>query len=269
MPQISILGCGWLGFPLAESFIETGFTVKGSTTSTEKIALLQNAGIIPYRIKLGVNQIDGDVSSFLNDSEILVVDIPPGLRSANNESFVRKIELLLPFIEKSSVKKVLFISSTSVYGDSDSNVIDEDSVLNPQTESGRQLVEVEKMLLSSSSFESTILRFGGLIGKNRHPVFHLAGRTDIENPDSPINLIHLEDCISIIHSIIHKSTSSEIFNAVAPFHPSRKEYYSQKAIELELEPLTFKPENQTVGKVILSEKIQSVLNYNFKRIENL
>mgnify|MGYP003615968040 CR=1 FL=1 len=39
--KISILGCGWLGFPLAQKLIETGYEVKGSTTSESKLEALK------------------------------------------------------------------------------------------------------------------------------------------------------------------------------------------------------------------------------------
>ena len=45
MNSISILGCGWLGKPLAVSFLEDGFSVKGSTTSEEKIDILEDLEI--------------------------------------------------------------------------------------------------------------------------------------------------------------------------------------------------------------------------------
>jgi len=50
MTQISILGYGWLGLPLAKVLLENGFSVKGSTTSVEKISVLENSGIQPYLI---------------------------------------------------------------------------------------------------------------------------------------------------------------------------------------------------------------------------
>lgn len=48
MTKISILGCGWLGLPLAKALIENGFSVKGSTTSTDKLTALENDGITPF-----------------------------------------------------------------------------------------------------------------------------------------------------------------------------------------------------------------------------
>lgn len=52
MTKISILGCGWLGFPLAKALLLKGFSVKGSTTSSEKLATLEKAGITPFLITL-------------------------------------------------------------------------------------------------------------------------------------------------------------------------------------------------------------------------
>ena len=45
MRNVSVLGCGWLGEPLISSFLEEGFSVKGSTTSEEKIEMLEALGI--------------------------------------------------------------------------------------------------------------------------------------------------------------------------------------------------------------------------------
>jgi 3-hydroxyisobutyrate dehydrogenase-like beta-hydroxyacid dehydrogenase len=57
MKQISILGCGWLGMPLAKSLLEKGFSVKGSTTSFEKISAIESNGIQPFQIELSETEI--------------------------------------------------------------------------------------------------------------------------------------------------------------------------------------------------------------------
>ncbi len=262
MTQISILGCGWLGFPLAKALIKDGFSVKGSTTSTEKISLLQSAGIEPFIIQLEEEKISESITDFLAHSQILIIDIPPKLRSNSTENFVAKIATLLPFIEKSTIEKVLFVSSTSVYGEDNLHVT-EATPLNPDSEGGRQLAIVESLLQKNSHFETTILRFGGLIGEDRNPVRFLSGRENIENPDAPINLIHQDDCIGIIEKIIALNSWNEIFNAVAPYHPSRKEYYTQKAADLNLALPKFVHSNTFVGKTILSDKLIKLLQYSF------
>lgn len=268
MKQISLLGCGWLGLPLAKSLLENGFVVKGSTTSETKILTLKEAGIIPFLIQVEEEKIVGEMASFLENSSILIIDIPPKLRgnssdtsSALSMTFVSKIKNLLPFIENSSIEKILFVSSTSVYAD-DNSVISETTQPQPETESGKQLLMAEKLL--QMHCQTTVLRFGGLIGGDRHPIHFLSGRDNIENPAAPINLIHQTDCIGIIHTIIETNCWNETFNAVAPYHPTRKEYYTQKALELNLTIPQFDESKPSVGKSILSEKLITKLNYTFK-----
>lgn len=264
MTKISILGCGWLGFPLAKALTEHGFSVNGSTTSTEKIERLENAGITPYLIEIGENGINGNVDEFLKESSILIINIPPKLRGNSTENFVSKIKNILPIIENSGIKKVLFVSSTSVFSDED-EVVTEENIPNPDTESGKQLLECERLLLNNLHFETTVLRFGGLIGEDRNPIHFLAGRTNIENPEAPINLIHQEDCIGIILKIIESNCWQETINAVAPFHPSRENYYTEKAKEYNLERPIFVASKQSIGKTILSDKLENVLKYQFKK----
>lgn len=279
MKQISILGCGWLGLPLAKALIEKGFSVKGSTTSIDKLSVIEKLGIQPFLIVLSENKTEGKLDGFLENSKILIIDIPPKLRGSGTDpstalrkTFVEKIKNLIPHIEKSAVEKVLFVSSTSVYAE-DNSIVTEDSPLNPETESGKQLVQVEQLLQSNSNFKTTILRFGGLIGEDRHPIPFLAGKRNLENPKAPINLIHQVDCIGIILEIICHTVPKlrelevwgETFNAVAPFHPSREEYYTQKAIDLGLELPQFNLESPTFGKTILSSKIVTVLGYTFSK----
>jgi NAD dependent epimerase/dehydratase family enzyme len=77
-----------------------------------------------------------------------------------------------------------------------------------------------------------VVRFGGLIGEDRHPVKFLSGRKNVEQPDSPVNLIHQNDCIGILLTLIEKEIYGEVFNAVAPSHPTRKTYYTKRHFPL-------------------------------------
>ena len=270
MNKISILGCGWLGLPLAKRLTQKGNSVNGSTTSESKLSILKDAGINPFLVALECESVSETINDFLAESEILIIDIPPKLRGNNAETshstrkvFVEKIENLIPFIAKSTIKKVLFVSSTSVYGDQN-DLITEETNPNPETESGKQLLLTEAILQENQNFETTILRFGGLIGEDRHPVKFLAGKENLENPDAPVNLIHQNDCINIIEQIILQSKWNEVLNAVAPFHPTREDYYTQKAKEQNLILPKFSTEKSNIKKIISSEKIENILNYQFK-----
>lgn len=273
MKQISILGCGWLGLPLAKALLKEGFSVKGSTTSVEKLKTLENIGIQSFQFALETNTAPDVLADFLDGSQTLIIAIPPKLRGKNkdysdaeNNSFVKKIENILPFIEKSKVENFLFISSTAVYGEANT-VVDENTIAVPVTESGKQLLEIEQLLLANTDFKTTILRFGGLIGEDRNPARFLAGKENVPNPEAPINLIHLEDCIGIIQKIIRTDSWNLTLNAVTPFHPTRKEYYTQKAIAENLVPPTFNHEIPSIGKTILSDKLIEILDYKFTQLD--
>ena len=270
--KISILGCGWLGLPLAKSLLLEGYEIKGSTTSESKLEVMKNAGISAFQIQLEEHQIIGTIEDFLKEIDVLIIDIPPGLRrvilSSEEMTFVNKIKNLIPFIEKSGIQKVVFVSSTSVYGDGFPICeITEKNKPNPDTESGKQLAIVEALLQSNLHFKTTVIRFGGLLGEDRHPIKFLAGRTNLEHPDAPVNLIHQEDCIGIIEAILKQVQQynwGETFNAVAPQHPTRKAYYQKKALEFGLDLPQFNKEI-SVGKLINSNKIVQELNYTFRK----
>ena len=273
--KISILGCGWLGLPLAKSFLSKGYKVKGSTTSESKLDVLKNAAILPFQIQLESHQIIGAIEDFLKVSDVLVIAIPPGLRKAHPTStemtFVNKVKTLIPFIEKSGVQKVIFVSSTSVYADSFPIVeITEETMPNPDTESGKQLVIAETLLQSNLNFKTTVIRFGGLLGDDRHPAKFLAGKPNVENPDAPVNLIQREDCIGIIEKILKQVQHdnwewNQTFNAVAPQHPTRKAYYHKKAEILNLPLPTFVENSESKGKMISSKKVEIILGYSFQK----
>ena len=273
--KIAILGCGWLGLSLAKSLLSKGYEVKGSTTSESKLDVLKNAGISPFQIQLESHQIIGTIEDFLKETNVLVIDIPPGLRREFSTSlemtFVNKVKILIPFIEKSGIQKVIFVSSTSVYGDGFPIVeITEETQPNPDTENGKQLVIAETLLQSNSHFKTTVIRFGGLLSDDRHPVKFLAGRTNVENPDAPVNMIEREDCIGIIEKILKQVQHdnwewNQTFNAVAPQHPTRKAYYHKKAEIFNLPLPTFAEDSESKGKIISSKKVETILGYSFQK----
>jgi len=263
--NISILGCGWLGLPLAKKLLENGHSINGSTTSRNKLRSLSSEGISPYLIQLFEEGVKGDISSFLGKSKVLIIDIPPGLRKNPEANFVARIGRLKSYIEKSGIEKVLFVSATSVYMDMlEFPVYTEENAANGIAENSKQLIGAEELLKASENYETSILRFGGLIGPGRHPVNHLSGKSDLKDPEGPINLIHLEDCIGIIEAIIEKEAWGETFHGVAPEHPTRKDYYSRIAKEKDLATMTFAENAPSKGKIIESVKIDDILGYQFK-----
>ncbi|MCH4822652.1 SDR family NAD(P)-dependent oxidoreductase [Gramella lutea] len=262
--KIAILGCGWLGMELGKRLRKDNHEVRGSVTRMEKMQEVRAAGVVPYSIKLFEKGIQGDIRSFLSGINVLVIDIPPGLRKNPEVNFVKKIKKLIPYIEKSYVQKVIFTSSTSVYKDSDSiPVYTEDSKTDNENDISTQLRKVELLLLNNEKFKASILRFGGLIGPERHPVKFLSGKSGIKNPAAPVNLVHQEDCIKAVFKLIEKENDNSIWNVVYPEHPTKEEYYTKIAKDRNLELPEFENSHPSKGKKISSEKIRNELKFQF------
>jgi len=262
---ISILGCGWLGLPLAEYLRDSGHTVKGSTTSPEKLQILNGKEITPYLLEL-TPQLQCEGCNDFWDSDTLVLNIPPGRSKDNVEEYHQKqIESVIRQINKSTINFVVFVSSTSVYPEKPGIVGEEDTKRGEATRaSGNALLKAEKMLMNQSSFETTVVRFGGLYGHDRHPAKYLAGRKNLDKGNAPVNLIHQEDCIQIITKIIENGVRGEVFNGVSDGHPPRKMYYPAVARYLDLEPPTFKEDVAKDYKVVSNRKLKALLNYKFR-----
>jgi nucleoside-diphosphate-sugar epimerase len=245
MKNISILGSGWLGKPLAISLLEKGFTVKGSTTSEDKLDILQLHSIEPYLV---------DIASFEEFDAFLKADI---LIVAITSKDIDGFKNLILQIENSSIQKVIFISSTSVYGRLNKVMTEEDAVLNTP------LSEIEGLFRANSLFETTIIRFAGLYGDERHPSNWFKNGRKIPQPNGFVNMIHKEDCIEIIHSIIHQNCWNETFNACSNHHPTRREFYTLAKLGANFEVPIFEENEVYQWKIISSKKVQEFLNYTF------
>lgn len=261
---IAIAGLGWLGQPLAFRLTTLGYSVKGSVTTVEKATLMQQNGFDVYPVEISESGIEGEVQALLNNADCLIVMIPPGLRKNTGADYVLKMIHLLQEIRNSSVSKIVLVSSTSVYADFQGKVTEKDEP-EPDTIAGKQLRQVEELFLNTEELQTTIVRFGGLIGGSRQPVKYLAGRKDLADGNAPVNLINRQDCINILVEILKQDAFGKVFNAVNPNHPKKSDYYIQKAKELSLEPPTFMEANSNeIFKQVDSENLKTVLNYSFK-----
>lgn len=259
--SISILGCGWLGLPLAKSLIENGYSVKGSVRDINQLKLLNDSGIEPYYININPYVVGKDIYNFFS-SDVLIINFPPGRRDDIESYHKAQFENLLAELKLGNVGKVIFVSSTSVYPSLNREVVEEDAVA-PEKASGRALLTVEKMLLNSENFDTVVLRFGGLIGYDRMPGRFLSGRKKLTGGGSPVNLIHQDDCIGVIENILEKDLWGEVFNACSDVHPRRKEYYIEQAKIGGFDPPEFIENAQSPYKIINSDKLKRLTGYEF------
>jgi nucleoside-diphosphate-sugar epimerase len=255
--KISILGCGWLGLPLGALLVKRGHSVMGSTTSESKFSVLEKVGIQPFLLNFSPAIVGEKLEEFLN-SEILIICIPPRASKFGEHFHVEQIESLLNFVAKSSLKKIIYTSSTSVYPSLNQIMTEEDAV-----EEHSSLVKVEKMLISQPKVETTILRCGGLMGAERIGAKYYAGKT-INTGNTPVNYVHQEDVIGIISLLIDGHYGGEIFNVVSPKHPFRKEVFLKNCKDLGFEkPIFEEPQSVIPFKIISADKLIAKTGYQF------
>lgn len=227
--KISILGCGWFGTALLKSLNDHGHTVSGSTTSTGKLDDVRT-----HLVRLATSE------NSMFDPDFFYCDllvIANNVRMNDQEAYLDRINFTIELIKRFKILKVIFIISTSVYGEPNAEV-NETTAPQPQTLSARLLLQAEQ-LFSIAPFSCIILRFAGLIGPGRDPGRFFAGKKNIPNGSAPVNLIHIDDAVGITVQLIEFGTNYEILNAVSPGHPSRMDFYTQAAKQDGLEPPIF------------------------------
>lgn len=225
--QIGILGCGWLGIPTARFFLQQAYAVRGSRRSKEGLAQLHACGIDAFPLDLSNGNLEGDMT-FFSGLEVLIIAFPPGTKRNPSITFENLYAPLFEQLKKQTINHLILLSSTSVYGDA-TGVVTEQTVAQPTSLGGQLLLEGERQFQALPAPHKTILRLGGLVGKDRHPVFGLSKKTSIPNPEGVINLVHQSEVIAYLAALIDSPQKNEIYNVVNPYHPSRKAYYTSIA----------------------------------------
>ncbi len=230
--KISVISCGWYGTPLAQSLLQDGHEVFGTTRSEEKKKSLTEVGVNAHILE--TSHLPHE--EVLN-ADIIILNLPP-------------FKDLLQWLKSwnwNLKTKIIFISSTSVYS------------------KHSDLLEIENWIQSHFS-SRVILRFGGLIGHDRHPGKVLSGRKEIKGPLHPVNLIHRDDCIGFTKCIIEKNITNEIFDVVSDEHSLRSEFYTEYCLRKKIAKPEFDETDLSQGKLISNEKMSALYQLTFSRM---
>ena len=156
------------------------------------------------------------------------------------------------------------MSSVSVYAPQKEEITEDNQLFSTEP-TAVQIREAEDVLLNEAGINTCILRLGGLFSEDRRPVDYIVRREILDNPELPINMIHLDDIITLSSAIIDKGFSgNHIYNIVSPKYTSRLDYYTQEA---EKHKLTLPPlgeNNSDFHKKISGNKIAEVTNLSYK-----
>jgi nucleoside-diphosphate-sugar epimerase len=235
MSKVFIVGCGQVGRLVAQRYLDQDRTVFGLARSATTAGELESLGIIPVRGDLDDSasltslSLDGDLVQYLAPPSGTGVDDP---RMAN---FLAAIDAGGP------PRRIIYVSTSGVYGDCSGAWVDEDTPPNPQTDRARRRLDAENRLLDwgqRTGVGATVLRVGGIYGPGRLPETRLHNRAPIllEEQCGYTNRIHVEDLVSVCLAAGESTAQNRVYN-VSDGHPGNMSgYFKAVAQRLDLPP---------------------------------
>jgi nucleoside-diphosphate-sugar epimerase len=227
-----ILGCGYLGRRVARLWLAGSRLVAAVTRRNEdELAVL---GIEPIR----GNVLESDSLRSLPEAATVLYAV--GLDRTSGRSmrdvYVHALGNVLGALKP--CQRFIYVSSTSVYGQSDGGIVDEQSPTEPLEESGRIVLEAERLLRRNRP-DAIILRFAGIYGPDRllrRRAQLQSGELIAGDPERWLNLIHVDDGTRAILAAESRGLPGETYNIVDDEPATRRAFYTRLA-ELTGSPL--------------------------------
>ena len=244
---VLIIGCGFIGLPLAIKLQILGYEITVTTSQKNKQKILKNKGLFSLKFNSNLQE---DYLQFKNYSfDYIIYTLPP--KVCKLISYDHVLFKLIPSLSQNGI--IVFTSSISVYQNNGDMHTEESFSLNNSS----VIFKTENIIIESR-YPHYIFRLAGLIGGNRHPKKFIKSDV-IKNSNHYVNLVRGEDVIDAIVLSIINEIPFGIYNVCSPEHPTRKTYYHNYTSA----PLYMEGEE---GKLIDTSKITNVLNYKYKSI---
>ncbi|MDQ2189599.1 MULTISPECIES: NAD(P)H-binding protein [unclassified Vibrio] len=263
MNTITLIGAGWLGLPLAQALTEN-HQVYASRTQTAGMLELTQHGITGFVCDLSLRDQSLSQHFIAQKSEIVIGSFPPGFRNGRGQEYAQQWQHLVAQAKLANVRKIVMVSSTSVYPDIAQPMSEQHASLSLAqndshfSEGARIMLQAEQHVIDSG-LDYVIVRCSGLIGPKRHPS-RFAARLAQVSKLAPANMLHQKDAIGALIFASEK-LSKQVVNATTPQTVSKAEFYQAALAAAELDsPLP--PIVDIADKRILSDKL-SQLGYQF------
>jgi nucleoside-diphosphate-sugar epimerase len=250
--QISIFGGGWVGNPLAVLLAQKGFLTKVSLSSYRSLPKSDNIIALDWKAMLHQSKEHWDL---MCDSEIQIWTIPPRRKENSSEFYLGVIKDWIQHINPSKVKKIIFLSSTSVY-QNHNDWVNESSDLDESS-----LITQAEKIISQAPCPSIVLRLGGLMGEERYVAKYFSGKI-MDGGECPVNYVHQKDVLAILERTIN-NLDSGIYNVVAPEHPSKSAVGDADCERRNLPKAIWNLGECPTFKIVSSEKLINELGYEF------
>lgn len=234
-----IIGCGYLGMRVAQHWRDMGETVHAVTRSDERAEEFRRRGIVP--IVADVTNPDQIPALPAVETVLYAVGFDRTAPHDRRAVYVTGLANMLAALDRDS-GQIIYISSTSVYGQNAGETVDEQSACAPMTDGGRACLAAEQTLRQHTlGARATILRCAGLYGPGRLPQRDLltSGRPIPSRGDTYVNLIHIDDAVSAVLAAEQHAQPPNLY-VVADGHPvTRRDFYTRLAELLGVATPTF------------------------------
>ena len=274
--SVGIIGCGWLGSALAQQLIKEGVAVLATRSNSDNAAQLQSEGVEAKVLSLPADQ--GRLNSHvIFNQQCLVIAITPQFRQGRLDYAEKVQQLVVGAKASSSVEKIILLSSSAIYNGL-SGQVDESMALDLSADKVSLLNQAEQavLLFNEAGINGSnddlvnrngyVLRLSGLVGPSRHPGKFLLNGRMLKSPQAIVNLIHQQDAVGLILTLIATDLVGGIFNGVSPTQVTKKQYYQAAATALKLPAPAFEEDAMLSGdkpKIVSGTKTQAALNYRF------
>jgi nucleoside-diphosphate-sugar epimerase len=211
MERVLILGCGDIGLRVARLAQACGATVTGVVRSEQKGAWLQGQGVAALLADLDDPATLADLPTA--GATVYYLAPPPG--GGRRDPRVRNFCAATAVGQEPA--KLVYVSTSGVYGDCDGVLVTEETPVNPQTSRARRRLDAEQTLLAwgvERGVAVVILRVTGIYGPGRLPVARLqAGHPVLREEESPAsNRIHADDLAQVCLAAAQRAGHGEVFN---------------------------------------------------------
>lgn len=274
--RVLIVGCGYVGMPLGAELVRQGHEVFGLRRTNAAEAELRAAGLTPLCADITRAEDLARIPATFDWVANTVASTRGGVEEYR-QVYWQGIKNLMDWLHDSPLKKFIYTSSTSVYGQTDGSLVKESSPTEPSSPTSRVLVETEQLLLEAvrqKKFPAAILRVAGIYGPDRGHLFRQYLKNEARmtgQGERILNMIHRDDVAGAILTALRDARPGEIYNAADDEAVTEVHFFSWLSEVLGKYPPPFATEAEAderkrglTQKKVSNRKLKMELGYAFK-----
>ncbi|WP_458189154.1 SDR family oxidoreductase [Haladaptatus sp. NG-WS-4] len=214
--KVVILGCGYVGLELGRQLVRAGHDAVGVRRSPTGIRAIEDAGFDGIQ----ADATDTDSLAAIPDADAVVYAASADSRGSDaaRSAYVDGLRTTLDHFggRATPPERVVYTSSTGVYGDRDGAWVDETTPLEPRTEREEILAEAERIVREECTADWTVARFAGLYGPDR---YRLERYLDGPISERYLNLLHRDDAAGAVRFLLETGVAENEVILVADDEP--------------------------------------------------